>query len=485
MVWPTMSVSSQITVTEAPRSTVATMIRGLETKQRKGAFPIWVVITFGGILTAVSLGIRSTFGVFLDPVVEGVLDGVQGPWGIAIAVQSIMWGISQPVAGAVSDRYGGAVTFAGGTVIYAVALLLMSTAQSAFMVIFAGGFLTGIAVGAASFAVVLSAVGRMASPARRSMALGVVSAAGSMGQFILVPLARLLIDRWSWQDAFVAFAVVAAATILLTPSLRGSATRFFPEPAETATGRTLRQELRRAAQARPYLLLNAAFFVCGFHVTLIGAYLPRYGEDLGHKDTATTALALIGLFNVFGSLAAGALGGKHSKTKLLSGIYAARALVISVYILLPPEPAFTLLFGAAIGLLWLSTVPLTSGMVTEQFGTTHSGALFGIVFFSHQLGAFAGALGGSWAHDRYGSYDLVWWIAVALGVAASLIHLSIEEGPVQNTPSGTTRAGGLLPAGGLASVLLIVGIGAVLLPVLTGSDDIGVLVSWCFSVLER
>ena len=195
MVWPTMSVSSQITVTEAPRSTVATMIRGLETKQRKGAFPIWVVITFGGILTAVSLGIRSTFGVFLDPVVEGVLDGVQGPWGIAIAVQSIMWGISQPVAGAVSDRYGGAVTFAGGTVIYAVALLLMSTAQSAFMVIFAGGFLTGIAVGAASFAVVLSAVGRMASPARRSMALGVVSVAGSMGQVILVPLVRLLIHR--------------------------------------------------------------------------------------------------------------------------------------------------------------------------------------------------------------------------------------------------------------------------------------------------
>ena len=153
---------------------------------------------------------------------------MQGPWGIAIAVQSIMWGISQPIAGAVSDRYGGAVTFAGGTVLYAVALLLMSTAQSAFMVIFAGGFLTGIAVGAASFAVVLSAVGRMVSPARRSMALGVVSAAGSMGQFVLVPLARVMIDRWSWQDAFVAFAVVAAATIVLTPSLRGSATSLLP-----------------------------------------------------------------------------------------------------------------------------------------------------------------------------------------------------------------------------------------------------------------
>lgn len=446
----------------------------------RAAFPIWAVITFGGVLTAVSLGIRSTFGVFLDPVVESVLEGAQGPWGIAIAVQSIMWGLSQPIAGAVSDRYGGAVTFAGGTILYSLALLLMATAQSAFMIIFAGGFLTGLAIGAASFAVVLSAVGRMVSEQRRSMALGVVSAVGSLGQFALVPLARVLIDRWSWQDALVVFAVMAATTVLLAPALRGSARRFFPESAGTGTDRTLRQELQRAARARPYLLLNAAFFVCGFHVTFIGAYLPRYGEDLGHEGTATTALALIGLFNVFGSLAAGALGGKYSKTKLLAGIYAARAVVIALYVALPSSPANTLIFGAAIGLLWLSTVPLTSGMVTEQFGTTHSGALFGIVFFSHQLGAFAGALGGGWAHDRYGSYDLVWWIAVALGVAALLIHLAIEEGPVQDPPPRTV--GGLLPAGGLASVMLFVGIGAALIPALSNGNA-GDILDLCFSVL--
>jgi len=306
-----------------------------------------------------------------------------------------------------------------------------------------------------------------------------------MGQFVLVPLARIMIDRWSWQDTFVVFAVIAAATILLTPSLRESARRFFPEPAATANDRTLRDELRRAARARPYLLLNAAFFVCGFHVTFIGAYLPKYGEDLGHKGTATTALALIGLFNVFGSLAAGALGGRYSKTKLLGGIYAARAVVIAAYVLLPASPTYTLLFGAAIGLLWLSTVPLTSGMVTEQFGTTHSGALFGIVFFSHQLGAFAGALGGSWAHDRYGSYDLVWWIAVALGVAALLIHLSIEEGPIQDPPTAPARGGGLLPAGGMASVMLVVGIGAALLPALSAPDGFDGVLSWCFSVIEQ
>ena len=450
--------------------------------KHKAAFPLGVVIAMGGLLTSVSLGIRSTFGVFLDPVVESVLDGAQGPWGIAIAIQSIMWGLSQPVAGAISDRYGGAITFAGGTVLYAVALLILSTAESAFTIILAGGFLTGIAVGAASFAVVLSAVGRMADEKKRSMALGTVSALGSLGQFALVPLARWLINRWSWQDTFVFFAVMALASIVLTPALRGSARRFFPEPAATATDRTLRQELHRAARAKPYLLLNAAFFVCGFHVTFIGTYLPRYGEDLGHAGAATTALALIGLFNVVGSFSAGVLGGKYSKTKLLGGIYAARAVVIAIYVALPASSINTLIFGAAIGVLWLSTVPLTSGMVTEQFGTTHSGALFGLVFFAHQLGAFAGALGGGWAHDRYGSYDLIWWAAVALGVAALFIHLSIEEGPIADPPPAQAGGRGLLPAGGLASTMLLVGVGAALVPAF--GDGGTSLLDLCFSVIS-
>lgn len=452
-----------------------------ETQRR--AFPLWVVIAVGGLLTAVSLGTRSTYGVFLDPVVESVLDGVQGPWGIAIAIQSIVWGLSQPVAGAISDRYGAAVTFAGGTVLYALSLVLMSMATGPTMIILAGGLLTGLAIGAASFAVVLSAVGRMVSVERRSMALGVVSAVGSLGQFALVPLARVLIDRVSWQDTFLIFAAMTAATIVLTPSLRGSARRHFPEPAATATDRTLRDELRRAARARPYLLLNAAFFVCGFHVTFIGAYLPRYGEDLGHKAAATTALALIGLFNVFGSLAAGALGGKYSKTKLLGGIYAARAVVITIYILMPASSVNTLIFGATIGVLWLSTVPLTSGMVTEQFGTTHAGALFGVVFLSHQLGAFGGALGGSWAHDRYGSYELIWWIAVALGVFALVVHMAIEEGPIPDPPPATTGGRSLLPAGGLASVMLFVGVGAALLPTFGANNDLSLL-DLCFSIID-
>ncbi len=452
---------------------------------RRPSSPIWAVIVFGGVLTAVSLGVRSTFGVFLDPVVESVLDGAQGPWGVAIAVQSIVWGLSQPVAGAISDRYGGAVTFAGGLALYAVALALMSTATSAFMIILAGGVLTCIAICEASLAVVLSAVGRMVSPSRRPMALGLVSAVGSLGQFALVPVARVLIDRWSWEQTFVVFAIGVAATIAVTPSLRGSARRFFPEPAVAATERTLRQELHRAARARPYLLLNAAFFVCGFHVTFIGTYLPRYGEDLGHAGAATTALALVGLFNVFGSLGAGALGGRYSKTKLLGGIYGARAVVIALYVALPASPLNTLIFGAAIGVLWLSTVPLTSAMVTEMFGTTHSGALFGVVFFAHQLGAFAGALGGGWAHDRFGNYDLVWWVAVALGVVALLIHLSIPDGPIPDPPPAPAGGTGLLPAGGLAGLMLVVGLGAAVVPAVdadAAGGEFDPSSGWCSSV---
>ena len=454
----------------------------------RAAFPVGIVIAFGGILTAVSLSACGpTFGVFLDPIVDGVLDGVQGPWGIAIAVQSILWGLSQPVAGAISDRYGGAYTFAGGAVLYAFALFLLSTAESAAMVIFAGGVLTGIAIGAASFAVVLSAVGRMVSAERRAMALGVVSAIGSIGQFFLVPLARFLVDRWSWQSTLLLMAAIVIATIALTPTLRGSARRHFPEPASDAPERTLRQELARAARAKPYLLLNGAFLVCGFHVTFIAAYLPRYGKDLGHEGAATTALALIGLFNVFGSLAAGALGSRYSKTALLAGIYAARAIAIAAYVALPKSPAATIIFGCTIGVLWLSTVPLTSAMVSEQFGTTHAGALFGVVFLSHQFGALAGALGGAWVYDRYESYDGVWWAAVALGVIAMALHLMITEGPIPDPPPAPAGGASLLPAGGLATVVLVLGIGAALIPAAaaTGTtDEFEQLLGWCSSVVS-
>lgn len=416
--------------------------------------PLWVVIAAGGVITAVSLGVRSTFGLFLDPVVDA-LDTDRGTFALAVAIQQIMWGLSQPVAGAISDRYGAARVLASGTVLYAVAMVVMSTAENTGVLILSAGFLVGLAVGAASFAVVLSSVGRMAPPEHRSMALGIVSAVGSLGQFVLVPVARNRIDATSWESTAVLLGVIALAAIVFSPALRGRAADA-PEPIVAgAQERTLRDELHRAAHARPYLLLNAAFFVCGFHVTFIATHLPSYTEDIGQPgSSASTALALIGLFNVFGSLAAGWLGQRYSNTRLLAGIYGLRAVVISVFVLVPASEASTIVFGAAIGVLWLSTVPLTSGMVTDQFGTTHAGTLFGIVFLSHQLGAFVGAwLGGELA-DATGSYDPAWWIGVGLGLAAMVLHLLIVEGPVPDPPEGG-RAVRLAPTGAVVALLVI------------------------------
>ena len=414
--------------------------------------PLWLVVAAGGTITAISLGVRSTFGLFLDPVIES-LDTDRGTFALAIAIQQIVWGISQPIAGAISDRFGAARVLAGGSVLYGVALLLMSTASSNGMLILSAGFLTGLSVGAASFAVVLSAVGRMVPPERRMVSLGIVSAVGSLGQFLLVPLARARIDSASWESAAILLAVVAFAALLFTPAIRGRAADFRdPQVASEEEARPLRDELRRAAHARPYLLLNAAFFVCGFHVTFIATHLPSYSEDLGQTGSAAaTALALIGLFNVFGSLGAGWLGARYSNTKLLAGIYGLRAIVITAFMLVPASSGLTIVFGAAIGVLWLSTVPLTSGMVTEQFGTTHSGTLFGIVFLSHQVGAFAGAWMGGELADATGSYDSAWWIAAGLGLMAMLIHLLITEGPVPDgpLPGGPPR---LAPAAAAALV---------------------------------
>jgi len=451
------------------------------------AFPLWIVVAFGGLLTAIALGIRSTFGVFVDPISDGLFSGEKGPFALAIAIQSIVWGLSQPIAGAISDRFGAALTYAAGLVLFGISMFMMSISTTTGMLVLSTGLLVGIGLGAASFSVVLSAVGRMVTAEKRPMALGIVSAIGSIGQFFLVPLARWLINRYSWETTAVIFAVTVVTTIVLTPSLRGSARRFFPEPAnEHGIDRTLRQELRRAAHAKPYLLLNAAFFVCGFHVTFIGTFLPSYGEDLGHADAAVLALGLIGLFNVFGSLAAGALGGRYSKTKLLAGIYAMRAIVIAVYVIAPKSGLSTIIFGCAIGVLWLSTVPLTSAMVSEQFGTAHSGALFGIVFVAHQFGALAGALLGGNLRDAYGSYDVVWWLAVALGVLAMVLHLMITEGPVPEPPPAAASSGRLAPAGGLATFVLLVGILSALVPVrsadaapatLDDSDEF--VLGWC------
>lgn len=416
--------------------------------------PLWVVVVSGGLVAAISLGVRSTFGVFLDPIAETVGSG-RSAVALAVAVQNLMWGLTQPLAGAVSDRFGAARTIAVGVCLWCVSMVLMSTATTTGMVLLSGGFLAGLAVGAASFSVILSSVGRMVSAERRSFTLGVISAVGSLGQFVLVPIAQSRIDASSWQTTAVILAIIALTAIVFTPALRGKASDF-PDPAAAgAPARTLAQEFRRASSNRSFQYLNIAFFVCGFHVTFIGIHLPAYVGDLGQPTSSgSRALALIGLFNVFGSLAAGALGSRFSNTKLLAGIYGLRAVVIMAFIVVPPSTTATLIFAVAIGTLWLATVPLTGSIVSRQFGTTHSGALFGLVFLSHQLGSFIGAYVGGEVVDRAGSYDLMWWTAVVLGVVATVMHLLIDENPVPDEP---TTSGGLRLAP--AAIVLVLGLG--------------------------
>ena len=326
------------------------------------------------------------------------------------------------------------------------------------MILLSGGFLAGIAIGAASFAVVLSAVGRVAPPERRSLMLGVVSAVGSLGQFVLIPVTRLLLDNGSWEQTSVAMALILLPIIVVAPAMRSWAIASERgEASDVGPSKPLGDELRRAASSRSYLLLNAAFFVCGFHVTFIGIHLPGYVEDLGQSSsTASTALALIGLFNVFGSLLVGVLGGRYSFTGILAGIYGLRAVVIATYVLLPASTTSTIIFGMAIGTLWLATVPMTGAIVTQQFGPTHAGALFGIVFLSHQLGSFVGAWVGGELVDATGSYSIMWWVSIGLGVFAMALHLVIDERPVPEPPAG---AGGIRVApAGLATSVLVLGL---------------------------
>lgn len=423
--------------------------------------PLPLLVLAGGLITAASLGARSTFGLFLDPVVTSMGTG-RATFALAVAIQNLAWGLSQPFAGAIADRFGTAKVLSAGAVVYALGLAMLSQATSATGVYLSIGLVVGIGTGAASFAVVLSAVGRMAPPHQRSMALGVASAMGSVGQLTLIPLFRYLIDSIGWQDAALWLAAIVLSVIVFAPLLRGrsaeqAAQAVSADQAARAAAEPkvrLRNELRRAAHSRAFLLLNLGFFVCGFHVTFVGTHLASYAVDVGQpRSVAATALAVIGLFNIFGSLAAGALGSRFAKRKLLSIIYGTRAVVFAVFMVVPHNTTSFLVFGAAMGLLWLSTVPLTSGIVASQFGTAHAGTLFGIVFLSHQLGAFVGAWMGGTLADRLGSYNPVWWIGVGLGVMAAVVHLLIDEGPQPDVPAAPERRLVTRPAFGAAVVV--------------------------------
>lgn len=387
----------------------------------------WLIIICGCLIAALTFGPRSAMGFFQLPMLaEKGWD--RTTFGLAMALQNLFWGLSLPVFGAIADRYGTWRVLTLGGLIYAVGLYLMATADSPAMLHIGGGVLVGLGVAAGSFSIVLAAFARHTPPEKRSIVFGIGTAAGSAGMFLFAPIGQGLIDAYGWSQSLVIMAVMMLAVPLLAIPLRGSS--HSAEAARRAAEQTVGAALREAMGHRSYALLVSGFFVCGFQVAFITAHFPAYIGDLGiDARYAVIALALIGFFNIIGSLSAGVIGQRYSKPKFLAWIYIGRSIAVTAFLLLPQTPASVIVFAIVIGLLWLSTVPPTNGLVATMFGTRHLGMLGGVVFLTHQIGSFLGVWLGGFLYDRFGSYDLVWWLGVGMGIFAAVVHWPIEERP--------------------------------------------------------
>ena len=387
-------------------------------------FPLALILACGCAVAMIGLGLRSAFGLFQTDLVD-VRSWGRDTFSLAFALQNLAWGIGQPIAGALADRFGTMRVIVGGTLLYALGIVGTAQLESAMALQIAFGVILGLGMSASSFTIVLSAFGRVISPARRTFAFGLGTASGSLGMFLFGPLGAVLISQSGWYTALIVFAGIAVAMIFLAVPLQGRSTA---DPG--AQQQSLRAALTEALGYRSYVLLVFGFFVCGFHVAFIIAHMPAYLSDLGFgPELGGIALALIGLCNVAGSLAAGAIGQRMSKAYALSALYFMRSLVIIGFVMLPVSAASVLVFSAAMGVLWLSTVPLTSGLVAVMFGPRYMATLFGVVFFSHQVGSFFGVWLGGVIYVETGSYDMLWWIGILLGFAAALVHLPIRDAP--------------------------------------------------------
>ncbi len=382
-----------------------------------------VVIVAGCLIALITFGLRTSLGLFTEPL-SVVRGWDRETFAIAIAVQNLVWGLGQPFGGAIADRYGAGRVLAVGGVIYAGGTVLMALSTTGGTLALTGGVLIGLGLSGASFAIVLAAFARLVPPEQRSWALGIGTAAGSLGQFLFAPLGQAFISEYGPVTALLLLSTFVALVPLLALALTGRGEEELDGEPEVSA----RQAIRAALAHPSYVLLTCGFFVCGFHIAFISTHLPPYLTDLGFSaGLAAWALALIGLFNVIGAYSAGVLGGFQSKRLLLSGIYASRAVLFALFLVVPTTPFVVLVFAAFMGLLWLSTVPPTSGLVAVMFGTRHVGMLFGFVFLSHQVGAFIGAWLGGVVYEATGAYELMWWLSIALGLAAAIVHLPINE----------------------------------------------------------
>ncbi|MGV3479443.1 MAG: MFS transporter [Sphingobium sp.] len=390
----------------------------------------WTVVICAAAVVTLAMGVRQSFGLFL-PQMGPALDIGRSDFGLALAIQNLMLGLAQPFVGAIADKHGaGRVTLAGA-LLYVAGLVGAAYATDAMGIHLTLGFMVGLAMTGVTFTVMLGAVGRVVPPERRTMAFGIVTAGGSVGQFLVVPGAQLLLGQLGYHMAFIALAGLIGLAAVLAIGVAGKPRALDSDGPAQSVG----EALREASGVRSFWLLNAAFFVCGFHIAFIATHFPAYLADKQIPPAiGATALALVGLFNIFGSYAFGLSGDRYPKHYLLAGLYAARGLVFVLFLALPLTNVTALAFAAAMGFLWLGTVPLTNGLVSQIFGVRHLSMLGGIVFLSHQVGSFFGAWAAGYMFDRMGSYDAAWIASVALAAMAAIVHLPIRDAPLVRRP---------------------------------------------------
>ncbi len=390
------------------------------------------VLSCGAAIVTLSMGIRHGFGLWLQPLTQAH-DWTRQIYGLAMAIQNLSWGVAGVFVGMLADRIGAFKVLIAGGLMYALGLVAMAHADTPLQLMLSTGLMLGIAQAGTTYAVVYGVIGRNIPAERRSWAMGVAAAAGSFGQFLMVPIEGGLIEVLGWQGALLALAGMA---LLILPLARGLFEPDFGGQASQGREQSILQALLEAFRYPSFQLLMAGYFVCGFQVVFIGVHMPSYLKDHGlTPQVASYALALVGLFNIFGTYISGALGQRMPKRYILSFIYFARAVVITIFISLPLSPMSVYLFSAVMGVLWLSTVPATNATIAQIFGVAHLSMLSGFVFLSHQIGSFLGVWLGGYLYDSTGSYDVAWYLAIALGVFAGVVNLPVKEAAIARSPA--------------------------------------------------
>ncbi|MBT9552455.1 MAG: MFS transporter [Hydrogenophaga sp.] len=395
------------------------------------------VLACGAAIVTLSMGVRHGFGLWLQPITQDQ-GWTRENFAFALAVQNLSWGLFGIFAGMAADRFGAFRVLLVCAVLYALGLTGMALSPTPLTFALTAGVLIGAAQAGTTYAVIYGVIGRQIPAEKRSWAMGVAAAAGSFGQFLMVPIEGWLISGFGWKEALL---ILGGAVLLIMPLALFLREPGFVGGVAPPREQTILQAAREAFRYRSFQLLMAGYFVCGFQVVFIGVHMPSYLKDHGlSPQVASYALALIGLFNVLGTYAAGVLGQRFPKRHILSFIYLARAVAISAFLIAPLSPASVYVFAAVMGVLWLSTIPPTNAVVAQIFGVAHLSMLGGFVFFSHQIGSFLGVWLGGYLYDQTGSYDIVWYISIALGVFAALINLPVRESPITRGPQRVSGA---------------------------------------------